>query len=191
MVRAIVAAALRSAGVRGDAGAGLADAAGDDGRAVRRRRAGRYHRADSGGAPERGSGPAGHHRERRRRRRHDRRRARRQGRARRLYRAALGQRRARHQPDALQEAALQRGDRLRARRPVLGFRARADRAQGPSGEHAAASSSPTPRRTRRRCSTAPPAAARASISAPSCSTSPWAPRSRTCPIAAPGRRCRT
>src|SRR5262245_17386363 len=34
-----------------------------------------------------------------------------------------------------------------------------------------------PKPTRRRCSTAPPAPAPASISAPCCSTSPWAPRS--------------
>jgi len=42
----------------------------------------------------------------------------------------------RHQPDPLQEAALQRSDRFRARRAVFRFRARGDRAQGPAGEHA-------------------------------------------------------
>ena len=171
--------------------AGLAGAAGQPGGAVRGRRPGRHHRAHHGGAAERGPRPAGHHREHRRRRRHDRRGAGRQGGARRLHAAAVGQRRARHQPDPLQAAALQRGGRLRARGAVFGIGAGPDRAQGFAGRARCPSSSPTPRPTRPRCSTAPPAPARARMSAPSCSTSPWAPRSRTCPIAAPGRRCRT
>ena len=52
-------------------------------------------------------------------------------------------------------------------------------------------SSPTPKPTRARCNTAPPGPARACTCARFCSTAPWAPRSRTCPIAARRRRCRT
>ena len=103
---------------------------------------------------------------------------------------ALRQRRSRHQPDALQEAALQRGQRLRARRAVLGLGAGADHAQGSSRPTRCRNSSLTPRPTRERCNTARPGPARACTYAPSCSTSPWAPRSRMCPIAARRRRCR-
>jgi tripartite-type tricarboxylate transporter receptor subunit TctC len=51
-------------------------------------------------------------------------------------------------------------------------------------------SSLMPRPTRGRCNTARLGPARACTCAPFCST-PWAPRSRTCPIAARRRRCRT
>ncbi len=64
------------------------------GGALRRRRPGRHRGAHRGGADERTARPADGDRERRRRRRHDRLGARRQGRAGRLHRAAVGQRRA-------------------------------------------------------------------------------------------------
>ena len=99
--------------------------------------------------------------------------------------------RRRHQPDALQDAALQSAHRSRAgradRRPADG----AGRAQRPAGQQPARSSSPTPRRTRPRCSSARPAPARPAISTARCSTRRSASTSRTCRIAAAGRRCRT
>ena len=97
---------------------------------------------------------------------------------------------ARHQPDALQAAALQCDHRLRAGGSVFGLGTRADRAQGLSRQHAAEFIAYA-KANRPRCSTARPAEAPARMSAPSCSTSRWAPRSRTCPIAARARRCRT
>ena len=124
------------AGRLGDGGR-MADAGRDHGGALCRRRPGRHHRTDPRRAPERNPGPAGHNRKRRWRRRDDRRRSRREVSARRLHRPALGQRRSRHQPDTLQEAALQRRHRLRACRTVFRFCAGADHAQGPSGQHAA------------------------------------------------------
>ena len=118
------------------AGAKLADAADQPGRAVRGRRAGRHHRAHPRRAHERDPRPAAHHRECRRRRRHDRLAARRQVAARRLFAAAVGQRRPHHQPDALPAAALQRPDRFRARGAAFRLRAHPDHAAGFSGQDA-------------------------------------------------------
>ena len=64
-------------------------------------------------------------------------------------------------PTLLQATALRSGRRLRPRRAVLGFGARADRAQGFPGRTTSRSSSPTRRRTRTSCNTARPARARA------------------------------
>ena len=110
--------------------AGLADAAGDHGGAVRRRRLARYPGTHSQPAPLRAPGPAGDHREYRRRRRHDRRRPRGEGGARRLPVRARQHRHPRPEPDALQESALQCRDRLRAGRADRRDADRAGRAQG-------------------------------------------------------------
>ena len=92
---------------------------------------------------------------------------------------------------ALQEAALQCRDRLRAGRAGVGIAAHPDRAQGPAGEQSPGVHRLHRRRTRARCSTAPPASAPARTCPARCSTSRSASTSRTCPIAAKARRCRT
>ena len=171
--------------------AGLADQADHHGGPLRGRRSGRHHRADHGGADVRTARPAGHRRESGRRRRHDGLRTRGEGHAGRLHPAVVGQRGARHQPDALQATALQRRHRLRAGRAVFGLGARADRAADVPGQYA--------RRVHRLCEGQPEQDAvwlgrrrnPAPTSAPSSWMSRWAPRSRMCPIAAPPRRCRT
>ena len=129
-------------------------------------------------------------RECRRRRRHGRLGACREGAARRLHHRDVHPRRC-HQPDALQEAALQSPDRPCAggadRRPA----GRADRPQRLSGQH--------PAGVHRPCEKEPGDAAvrlgRRGLDRPSstasCSTPPSASTSPTCRTAAAGRRCRT
>ena len=109
MLRIITAAAALLAAARPCRRAGLSEPPGHRGGALCRRRAGRHRGAHRRRADERTPRPADGDRERRRRRRHDRRGARRQGRARRLHRAALRQRRAGADPAALRAAALQPG----------------------------------------------------------------------------------
>ena len=169
----------------------LAQPAGHAGGALCGRRAGRHDRAHHRGAAERNSRPADGDRERRRRRRPDRHGPRRQGRARRLHRSAVGQRGAVAEPDLPQAIALRSDRRLRPCRAVLGFGARPDRAQGFSAERLQGVPDLREGRTRPRCNTARPARARAGTPARSCSTARSAPRSPTCPTAAPAPPCRT
>ena len=117
--------------------AGLADPAAHARRALCRGRLGRRQRPHHGAAHGRNPRPAGGDRERRRGGWND-------GLAPRVARAAgrlsVGDRQSRQprrQPDALQAAALQLGDGLRAGRPRQPGPLRAAGAQGPSGEHAA------------------------------------------------------
>ena len=110
----------------------LADPAGDHGRSVRPRR--RHRRVGTHRRPpaRRDAGPAGGHRKRRRRRRHGGLGARGQGGARRLSVRARQPGR-RHQPDALQEPALQSHHRSGAGRADRRSADGAGRAQGPAG----------------------------------------------------------
>ena len=193
MLRTISGAALGLllAADRGGTGTTLSVQTAHHDHSVRGRRPDRRARPRHGAAHERDSRPAGGDRERRRRRRHDRLEARRRRRARRLHLRARHRRHPRAGPDAVQEAALQFGDRFHAGRADRRGADRADRAQGSAGEqpqgvHRLREGQPEPR-----CNTARPARARRPISAACCSTTSSAPTSPTCPIAAPARRCRT
>ena len=117
--------------------AGLADAAAHPGGALCRGRLGRRQRPHHGAAHGRNPRPAGGDRECRRRGRHDRLAPRLAGAAGRLSIRDRQSRQPRRQPDALQAAALQFDDGLRAGRPRQPGPVRAARAQGLSGEHAA------------------------------------------------------
>ena len=135
--------------------------------------------------------PERRRREYRRRRRDGGRRAGRPGGARRLHVRDRQCGHPRLQPDALQEAALQCGDRLHAGRARDRVAAHPDHPQGPAGQATCRSSSPTSRPTRARCSSARPASAPARTCPACCSTSRSGSTSRTCPIGARRRPCRT
>ncbi|TMJ23506.1 MAG: hypothetical protein E6G96_18530 [Alphaproteobacteria bacterium] len=118
---AIVSSNLSGAGAGGEpamrgarARTGMADAAGDHGRAIRGRRRLRRDGARVHAAHERKLAPAGHRRERRRRRGYRGDAAGRQGSARRLCLFARQRRHARLQRHALQEAAVSTRQRFRA-----------------------------------------------------------------------------
>ena len=170
--------------------AGMAGPAADHGGAVRGRRRRRRHGTHPGAAPVGAPGPAGDRRECRRRRRHDRHQPGGESRPRRLSVRARQRRHPCLQPDALQEPALQRGDRFRAGRAdrrdaaACWWRARICRPT------TCASSSPTRRRTRPGCNTARPEPARRPIWPARCSMRSSASTSRTFPIAARRRPCR-
>ena len=150
--------------------AGLADAAAHARGALCRGRLGRRQRPHHGAAHGRNPRPAGGDRERRRGGRHDRLAPRVAGAAGRLSVRDRQSRQPRRQPDALQAAALQFDDGLRAGRP---------RQPGPVSccwcartfrRTRCRSSPPTPRRTRRSCSSARAARARPRTWSASCST---------------------
>ena len=122
--------------------AGMADPHHHPGGAVHAGRRRRYFGTAAGPGDRRNPGAERHRREHRRRRRDDRGRPRRPCRSRRLH---LHDRQFRHpclQPVALQEAALQFGDRLHAGRAGVGIPAHPQRPQGPAGQRPARSSSP-------------------------------------------------
>ena len=173
------------------AGAGVADASGDAGGAVRGRRPGRHRRAHHGGAAVGKPRPAGDRRERQRRRQHDGRQPRRQGGARRLHLPARQPQHAYLQPDPQQEADVRRRQpssrrsRPLWRIPPSSWCARIFRRRRSASS--ARSSAPT----RASCNSPRRARARPRMSSAFCSTAPLASRSRTFPIAARRRRCRT
>ena len=115
-------------------GANLSEPADHHDHPVRGRRPDRYSRPLGRTAHGRGAGSADRHRECRRRRRHDRVAARRPVAARRLYHRARHGGHACAEPDALQAAALQCGDRFHPGGADRRNPDRADRAQGPAGQ---------------------------------------------------------